>query len=167
MSVTSITHKELKSIISYDPATGIFKWLRKKWGHKGQEAGYLNIGGYRVIMINNKNYSGARLAWFYIYGKWPKDQIDHINHIRNDNRLINLREVTNQENQMNRSYTGNSSGFRGVYWDKERRKWAPKIKVNQKMIHLGRFDNLEEAISIRLMAESEYGFHLNHGLTKV
>jgi hypothetical protein len=65
---------------------------------------------------------------------------------------------------MNRRFTGNSSGFRGVYWDKSRKKWAPKIKVNQVIINLGRFNDIEEAISARLSAEADYGFHANHGI---
>lgn len=157
---------EIKAILNYDEHTGRFVWARKKWGYKDKEAGYINANGYRIIMIDRLNYSAARLAWFYVHGKWPKNQIDHINHDRADNRIANLREVTNQENQKNRSFTSNSSGFRGVYWDSNRKKWAPKIKVNQVMINLGRFEDIEEAISMRLTAESEYGFHYNHGLTK-
>lgn len=158
-----ITQEYIKSILTYNPNTGKFIWRRKKWGHKGKEAGYINPNGYRVIMIDNKNYGASRLAWLFHYGEFSKKQIDHINHNRSDNRIENLREVTNQQNQMNRTFTGNTTGFIGVYWDKNRKKYAPKIKVNQKVINLGRYDSIEEAIAMRLCAESVYGFHINHG----
>lgn len=164
MSKPILTQQYLKKIIYYDPETGWMSWNgSKNWTKRGS-IGYINQYGYKVVMIDGKNYSAHRLAWLYIHGEFPPSQLDHINHDRADNRMINLRAVTNQENQMNRKFTGNSSGFRGVYWDKARKKWAPKIKYNQVIINLGRFDTLEEAISARLSAEADYGFHANHGI---
>lgn len=157
-----LTQDYLKEILHYNPSTGAFVWTEnKQWRQK--KTGYMDKDGYHIIMIDGRNYRAHRLAWLYVYGEFPPHQTDHINHDRADNRISNLRSVTNQENQMNRRFTGNSSGFRGVYWDKPREKWASKIKVNQKMINIGRFDSIEEAIGSRLTAEIEYGFHFNHG----
>ena len=164
MSKPILTQEYLREIIYYDPETGWMSWNENKVWTKRGAIGYTNSWGYRVVMIDGKNYFVHRLAWLYIYGYFPPHQLDHVNHDRLDNRISNLREVTNQQNQMNRRFTGNSSGFRGVYWDKERKRWAPKIKVNQVIINLGRFTTLEEAISMRLFAEAEYGFHANHGI---
>ena len=128
MSKPILTQEYIKNIIYYDPETGWMSWNgKKKWTKRGA-IGYLNKDGYRVVMIDKCNYPVHRLAWVYVFGGIDaKLQIDHINHDRSDNRIENLRLVTNKENQMNRRFTGNTSGFRGVYWDKARAKWAPKV----------------------------------------
>lgn len=164
MSKVILTQKHLRQILNYDPETGSFLWRIRKEGINKLEAGHITKCGYHSIMINKINYRSHRLAWVYVYGSIPhRMQIDHINHDRSDNRIANLRLVTNQENQRNRRYTGNSSGVIGVCFDKARSKWKPHIKVDQKLINLGRFNTLEEAIAIRKAAEVQYGFHANHG----
>lgn len=163
MSKPIITQKQLKDIIIYYPDSGRFEWTeKKKWVNK-KTIGHIDKDGYHSIMINKRNWRAHRLAWLYIYGEIPK-QIDHINHIKNDNRLINLRAVTNQQNQMNRRYSYNTSGIMGVCFDKDRNKWKAQIKVNRESIQLGRYDDIAEAIGIRKTAELEYGFHDNHGI---
>lgn len=97
-------------------------------------------------------------------GSWPKEQIDHINHVRSDNRWINLREATNQENCKNRSISiRNKSGVVGVRWTKGKTKWAAYIHVNSKDKYLGFFFDKFEAICARKSAENKHGFHANHG----
>jgi len=103
-----------------------------------------------------------RLAWFYMEGEWPTG---HINHIRDDNRWVNLREVSNQENHKNQSISiNNKSGVIGVCWNKKARKWHAQIKVNYKAISLGCFSDIHNAIKARKDAEIKYGFHKNHGI---
>ena len=163
VSKSILTQEYLKEVIRYNPETGEFKWTQgKKWANR-HTVGYVTSHGYHSIMIDKVNYSAHRLAWLYVHGELPK-QIDHINHNRSDNRIANLRSVTNQQNQMNRRYTGNSAGYMGVCYDKSRKQFKPHIKVNQELINLGRYDTLGEAIGARMAAEVEYGFHDNHGI---
>lgn len=150
-----VSMDELKSILTYDENTGIFTWLISKGRcAKGSIAGRKNKGGYGHIQINKSDYLTHRLAWFYVYGKWPKYQLDHINGDRNDNRLCNLREVSNSENLQNsKTYRTNTSGFPGVSFDKKDKKWLAYIIVNYKQITLGRFINKDDAIEARKIAK--------------
>jgi len=103
-----------------------------------------------------------RLAWLYMTGEWPENQIDHINHIGTDNRWVNLRDT--DENPMNRGMQGNNtSGFTGVSWHKYGKKWQAEMQVGGEHIHIGYFTNKQQAIDARKSANIEYGFHENHG----
>jgi len=106
-----------------------------------------------------------RLIWRYKTGKFPKHQIDHIDHNRNNNVFSNLREVSNQDNAKNSSKNkNNTSGTVGVSKGK-RGKWRAHIKVDYKYISLGEHINIEDAIIARKKAEVKYKFHKNHGVT--
>jgi len=99
-----------------------------------------------------------------VHDEWPQDEIDHINGIRTDNRLVNLRSVTHRENQKNiKRSTCNTSGRVGVRWEGHRSKWRSAIKVDGREKHLGSFDSFAEASAARKAAEIKYGFHKNHG----
>ena len=154
-----LTAEQLRSILHYDPATGIFTWKvgcssRVKVGYI---AGSLDGDGYLRIRLQSRKYQAHRLAWLYVYGVWPKDQLDHINRNRSDNRISNLREVSHKQNHQNRSKpSNNTSGHPGVSWDKRDSKWRAQITHNQKKIHLGSFTTLEEAIAARKAAEKLY-----------
>jgi hypothetical protein len=155
----------LKSILHYDEINGFVKWIVNltKKQKIGFEVGYMEVQGYRCVRIGGTLYRVHRLAWFYTYGEWP-DNIDHINGIRDDNRIINLRSVTDKENQKNQKIRDdNTSGFVGVSWCKERNKWASYINHNQKRIPLGRFSDKADAIKARMRANKKYGYHENHG----
>lgn len=161
-----ITHKKLQETLHYDKTTGIFIWKVTKNSRalEGEIAGSLNDRGYHRIRIDKKSYYSHRLAWLYEHGNLPVNQIDHINHIKSDNRIINLREATSTENQKNRSKsTRNKSGVVGVYWSKNHSKWTSAIGVNRKLIHLGMFTNFKEAVLSRKEAEKHFKFHENHG----
>jgi len=128
----------------------------------GEEAGSWNQEGYRQIGINGRLYGTSRLVWFYAKGEWPIF-IDHINHIRTDNRLINLRSVSHAENNKNQSKrSDNTSGVTGVCWHKKHKKWCAQIRVNGKQIYLGSFTDLADAVTARAAAKVEYGYHPNH-----
>ncbi|MCK5236074.1 MAG: HNH endonuclease [Deltaproteobacteria bacterium] len=167
MPKSSLTQKQLKEILHYSPETGLFVWLTSptKSVKIGDIAGTLGSRGYVRIMIEGKNYQSHRLAWFYVYGVWPLNHIDHINHIKDDNRIVNLREATGQENQRNASLRkSNTSGVCGVSLHKTSNKWQATIGANDKNIHLGLFSDKFEAICARKSADNKYGFHANHGL---
>ena len=142
-----LTQDYLKEILDYDPETGIFRWKVSRQGIRiGAEAGNLRKEGYRRIAVNGKSYFAHRLVWLYIHGKFPDNCIDHINGIKDDNRIANLREATNQQNLFNRGkYKNNTSGHKGVSFHKPANKFQAKIRINRKLKHLGYFDSKEEA----------------------
>jgi hypothetical protein len=162
--ITDLTADCVRSILDYDPETGIFRWkwregLRKSDNTRRAEkvAGSLTSNGYIALRINRQDYQAHRLVWLYVHGVWPADQIDHINGDRADNRIANLREATNQENARNADLRKtNSTGVVGVYWDKRHQKYYAGIIVNDKSIYLGLFSTLEEAAIVRAAAEIKY-----------
>ncbi|MCZ6897652.1 MAG: HNH endonuclease signature motif containing protein [Betaproteobacteria bacterium] len=161
-----ITSKYLKELFHYDPVAGVMVWKvnRGSRARTGQVAGTKHPNGYIMIGINLKIYRAHRLIWLYVYGKWPKDQIDHRNRLKDDNRIINLHEATNQQNQQNLPIRkNNTSGVCGVGWDKINTKWRAQIKVENKSVSLGRFDDWFEAVCARKSADNKYGFSANHG----
>lgn len=145
-----ITPERLRERLHYDPETGIFRWRvrphRRSRRRAGDVAGYLQPQGYISIRIDTVGYRAHRLAWLYVYGCWPKPEVDHINRDRSDNRLANLREATRTQNAWNTdAHASNTSGVRGVYWHKRAGKWHAQIAAHGQMIYLGLFDSIEEA----------------------
>jgi hypothetical protein len=160
-----IDQKRLKELLHYDPETGHFTWKvsRGRANARGV-AGYSDTNGYVLIKIDGKNYSAHRLAFLYIEGAFPQCEVDHINHDRADNRWANLRPVTRDQNMRNiPRYKNNTSGITGVRWIVEMQKWRAQISVNGKYHHLGLFEDFNEAVERRKLAEKEHGFHPNHG----
>jgi hypothetical protein len=137
----------LKNIIEYNPETGIFTWAKDRKGHsrKGNVAGGCHGSGYTTIRINGKDYLAHRLAWAIHYGSIPENmQIDHINGDRKDNRILNLRLATHEENCRNsRPRKHNKSGIKGVR--RMRSKWAARIRINNEEIWLGSYETSEAA----------------------
>ena len=159
-----ITKEILDERYVFNLETGIVTNRVKTAKHTriGKEAGYLRLDGYRQICINGRNYLTARLIWLYAKGEWPIN-IDHINHRRDDNRLINLRSVSQAENHKNRSKnSNNTSGVMGVSWYKPGNKWVARITVNGTRVTLGSFTDLADAITARSDAKVEHGYHCNH-----
>lgn len=147
-----LTHELLLSILKYNPDTGIFT-------RNGEAVGTNNGHGYLRITIQKKSIFCHRLAWFYMYGKWPVNQIDHINRIRTDNRFSNLRDVTAKVNQRNKSVpVDHPSGLLGVTWCDKKRKWMARITNDGKGVLLGQFDYMYEAMIARKAAEKVLEF---------
>ena len=154
-----LTAEYLRSILDYNPDTGIFtrKVRAANCVKVGDRAGSPNGDGYLQIMVQSRKYLAHRLAWLYVYGVWPNDQLDHINRIRTDNRRANLREVSHKQNGQNKSKpSNNTSGHPGVSWYKRISKWQARIMHNYKLIHLGYFTDIEDAITARKAAEKLY-----------
>lgn len=153
-----VTHDELKRILNYDPESGIFRW-KVDVGNgvkKGDVTGDKKSTGYFRIGLKSKIYQAHRLAWFYVYGIWPEKQIDHINGDRSDNRIVNLRQATNSENNCNKTkYSNNVSGYKGVSWHKQAGKWCAEIWKNYKKEYLGLFNSPEEAYEAYCKAAEE------------
>lgn len=158
-----ITVERLKEVIHYNSDTGILTWLKKPCPRAnniiGSEAGSLNKDGYRRIMINRVLYRAHRLAFLYMEGYFPENDVDHINRIRDDNRWNNLRHVSRQCNSRNKGkQSNNTSGITGVSWHNRDKRWKAQIKVNQKNIYLGYFTTLRPAVQARWEAEKKYNF---------
>ena len=168
----------LHELLRYEEDTGKLFWRERPrkffssdqyhtiWNKKnaGNEALKASNQGHLVGSILGKHYISHRVIWAMYYNKWPEKQIDHINGVRNDNRIENLRDVTPQENSRNQKLsTLNTSGHFGVNYEKRRNYWYSLIVVNHKSIYLGSFKNKEDAIAARKAAEIKYGFHENHG----
>lgn len=154
-----LTAEYLRSILDYDPATGIFTWKISTANNVkvGDVAGCTTGEGYLHISICSSRYKSHRLAWLYVYGEWPSLDIDHINRNRSDNRIANLRDVSHKQNLQNTGkYSHNTSGHPGVSWSKCVSKWRARIAHDQKHIHLGCFTDIEEAIAARKAAEKLY-----------
>ena|SRR3990172_10901192 len=150
-------YERLKQLLDYCPDTGILRWLKPRTGKAkaGRIAGYRHSSGYIYVMVDNKNCLAHRLVWLLAHGKWPEGEIDHINGIKDDNRIANLRLATRSENLANcQIRRNNTSGHKGVSWDKRRKNWH--VHVGRK--HIGRFAIKEDAIAAYAAAASElYG----------
>lgn len=135
---TGLSVHKLKTILHYDPLSGIFY-------RNGKVAGHLSKTGYMVIKIAQRGYFAHRLAWLHMTGKWPEYDIDHVNLIKNDNRWINLREATRSQNCGNqRVRRNNFSGLKGAYRHPTAR-WISHITANGKLYNLGSFATAEAA----------------------
>jgi hypothetical protein len=159
MATELITQERLKSLLSYDPDTGEFRWLvnRTAGVKAGDKAGSLDTERYLVMRVDGRYYRGHRLVWLYVYGKWPSRFLDHINGDPSDNRLANLREATPAQNNVNRRRDRrNKSGKTGVTWCNKSKKWRADIGQNGAILRLGRFDTLDAAIAARVKAEREH-----------
>lgn len=138
---------DLRRAFTYNPLTGILRWAYKPRVNteSGAEAG-CKMGGYRRVCLHGVSMQVHRVGWAMHYGKWPKDQIDHINMIRDDNRITNLREATNGENKWNTlAQSNNSHGSKGVAWDAQKQRWVARIMIHGKRIKIGRYRTREEA----------------------
>lgn len=152
--------------IQYDGETGLFMWKTTGRGRvkQGWWGGTLATNGYMRIQIMNKQYWAHRIAWLLTHGEWPSGQIDHINGVRTDNRIVNLRSVNGLENNKNQRKTEkNTSGCVGVSFDNRTNSWAAYVSVENRKRHLGRFENFSDAVRARELANVELGFHPNHG----
>lgn len=163
--MNELTQGMLKELLDYDEESGIFTWKFSRRGvKKGTVAGTLK-DGYININIFGRFYRAHRLVWLYFYGKFPVSYIDHIDGIRSNNRLNNLREATTSENNYNqRMSRANTSGVKGVSWYKRDNNWEARIGVKGKYLFLGRFSTIEEAEqAIKIKREELHKEFANHG----
>jgi hypothetical protein len=148
----------IKNCLSYDKSTGKFTWLIPQKKIKvGAMAGGIDKDGYIQIGFKGKLYRAHRLAWYFINGEFPSKDIDHINEIKTDNRIINLRLATQSENRQNVSaaHKDSKSGFLGVHWCNTKNMWIAKIQVLGKRKYLGSYNTPEAAHLIYLKAKKE------------
>lgn len=162
-----LTQDDLKSLLHYDPETGVFTWIDKPCSRivSGRKAGGYGAHGYFRVSILGKRYYAHRLAWFYMTGEWPKDQIDHVNGCKDDNRFCNLRQATPTQNNANlRRKPANTSGYAGVSFDKARGNWIARVRFLGRRVNLGRYDTPEDAYAARCaFAQEHHGEFYNPG----
>lgn len=173
------TPEALRDLLRYEPDTGRLFWRARPYGvfpseraarawnarFAGAEAGSIGPIGYRRIRVFGRLALAHRVAWAIHSGVWPEGEIDHMNHARADNRIANLRVVTNSENSRNQSkYRNNASGITGIFWNRHYQKWHAHITAGGKRRYLGLFNDLDAAVAARKAAEREHGFHENHGV---
>lgn len=155
-----ITARRARDLFSYDADSGLFTW--KKNGAAAFTS--KTSKGYAVGNADKVKYYAHRVAWLMVYGEWPSGQIDHINGVRDDNRIKNLRDVAHHDNQRNmKRSVRNKSGVVGVHFNKRLNKWQATIRENGKSKYLGIFETIDDAKLARLHAEEKIGFHPNHG----
>lgn len=176
----NVTPALLQEFLRYDPEAGKLYWrprgekwfdsaARCAWWNRrfaGQEA-FTSPGGgessYRCGAVLGLGLLAHRAIWAVVHGEWP-DQIDHINGDRADNRIVNLRNVTSDENHRNLARSRkNTSGRTGVCHDKRSGKWLAYICVNGVQKRIGDFVRKDDAIAARVEAEMKHGYHPNHG----
>jgi HNH endonuclease len=143
----SVDCRTLRELLDYDWRTGVMKWRVRRnnrcpagtiAGHKHKSSGYISV------KIDSKWYLAHRLAWLHYHGRWPVDQIDHINGNSHDNRIANLREATPGQNTSNRRRAkNNTSGFKGVILVKGR--WRAIVRKGDVAEIVGHFKTPHEA----------------------
>jgi hypothetical protein len=160
MNSNSLTAERLRSLLSYDAETGVFVWLVSTNGRikVGDIAGNLDSNGYMHIGCDGKTYKAHRLAWLWKRGAWPKDQIDHRDGDKTNNRWANLREATNAVNQQNKRHArrdNKSTGLIGAKLHRKTGKFMASINVNKQRIYLGLHDTAVLAHNAYIKAKRE------------
>lgn len=166
----TITQEILRTTCHYNPETGVFKRVMKKswkgnWYPCDSSPSSTTTYGYLQMNFEGWPYMVHRLIFLYLYGKFPKEDVDHINGDRSDNRLVNLRLVSRQDNLRNQGIrSDNTSGHIGTSLDKRSGKFHAYIGVGAgERLSLGMFSTLDKAIDARKIAQMEIGYHANHG----
>jgi hypothetical protein len=156
--MTSLTADRLREVLSYSPESGQFIWLKTQGrAAAGSVAGAIHKYGYRVISVDRKGYGAHRLAWLYVHGEWPKEEIDHINGDRQDNCISNLRDVSPRVNSQNRKgpRQGKQLPLMGVRKATIGRQFTASINVGGRVIWLGGYDTPEAAHAAYMAAKKE------------
>lgn len=152
-----LTQNKVKELFDYDPDTGRLTWRVDCGKNKmaGKIAGCQDRHGYLKIGIDGEQYRTHRLVWLYVYGSWPIRDIDHVNGVRHDNRISNLREATRSQNgqNMRKPTKSNTSGYLGV--TALRGKWQAQIKVNGKNHYIGCYSTQKAAHAAYLAKKRE------------
>jgi hypothetical protein len=156
-----LTAEYVRSILHYDPVTGIWRWreiIGTRNLYAGQRAGSINQDtGYRNIRISNIACVSARLIWLYMTGEWPPNEVDHINTDKSDDMWDNLRLANHTQQRWNTNVTSrNTSGYKCVYPQKRDGRWYATITIDGKRVFLGSFSTKERASIAYINAAIRY-----------
>jgi len=164
IKVKPIYADRVRELFDYRDGKLYWRETRNAKALKGTVAGWVATNGYHYACVDYSCYKLSRLVFCWHHGDLLGSLIDHIDGDPTNNRIENLRLVTNAENGRNaKKSSRNKSGVTGVYWYKASRKWHSQIRVDNKQIHLGYFDDFDEAVAARKAADIKYNFHKNHG----
>lgn len=151
MAKADLSADRLRELLQYNPDTGHFT------NRSGRQVGFLvPPKNYMRILVDGRQWLAHRLAWLYVHGRWPHEQIDHINGVKTDNRLVNLREVSPEVNMQNvRGPKKNNkyAGLLGAHWDSRHGRWVSQLSIKGKNRYLGRFDTPEQAHAAYIAAK--------------
>ena len=157
--MSELTQAILKSLLTYDPETGVFMWRVSRGTRRAGSSAGANSQGYTRIKLLGAQYMAHRLAWLYVNGNLPTQEIDHINRVRNDNRIKNLRLATHSQNTRNAKIRiDNKTGVRGVAWHSQSQSWYAYVHDGQKRVNLGYHKTFAAAVAARSEAEERYGY---------
>jgi hypothetical protein len=148
--------EDFSTLLDYNRSTGVFTWkVRRPHKPVGSVAGSARPDGYWKLAVKGKSYLAHRVAWLFINGEWPRNVIDHKNGNKQDNRAVNLRDVSTLDNMHNQHgmHVTNKSGYRGVSWNKATQKWTAFISIRNKTQYLGQFNTPEEAYEAYINAK--------------
>jgi hypothetical protein len=159
-----ITQARLKELLNYDATTGVFNWAISRSVKKGTELTSIDNDGYIRVQLDYVSYRAHRLAWLWVYGEMPSKNLDHKNLVKTDNRIDNLRLATTQENNRNFPKRKNCrSIYKGVVYEKD--IITARIKIDGKLIRLGKFDTELNAHQAYCLAAKKYfGEFANFGI---
>lgn len=183
MERSDVTPELIRELLDCDYETGALTWRTRplwrfahckhpetqcnRWNgrYAGQEAfTHVTKRGYREGGLMGTKFFRHRIVWAHYYGKWPKNEVDHIHGKEKGDGIKNLRDATSQQNSQNmKTPNTNKSGQIGVFWDNTANKWGSGIRAEGKYLNLGRYDLKQDAIDARKAAERRYGYHENHG----
>lgn len=166
-----LTIEMLEKVLKYDALTGHLTWLSKSCNKRiviGSRAGSLHkASGYRHITVFGTTYGEHIICYFMHHRKWPEGQVDHDDHVRDNNRANNLKDVTFLANMRNRKAVEKTiTGHQGVWYCKRRQRYVAEITMNRKKVWQRTFTSASEAATVRAEKLIELGFHENHGLEK-
>lgn len=177
--MAKLTYAQVDEVLKCDPERGLLFWKERPqrmfstkrscsiWNARyalKEAFTAFRYDGYRFGNLFNRPHRAHRVIWLLSTGEWPVDQIDHIDGNRANNRIVNLREVTNAQNGKNCARrSDNASGVTGISWAARDKKWVAQIRAEGKTECLGYFSDKNEAIAARHAAEVLLGFHPNHG----
>ena len=156
MTPTGLTQKRLVELLECDPVAGVLTWkvATSNRGAPGREAGSFDGKGYKRCKVDGRVYRYHHLVWMYVHGQMPTGHLDHINGIKTDNRISNLREATISQNMWNaRMCKRNTSGYKGVSFHAG--KWVARVVAHGRKTYLGRFASREEAYAAYCQAAQE------------
>lgn len=162
-----LTYERASELLEYNEQTGdlIWKVNRRAAARVGDIAGYIiHVGdiNYIQVCVDGVSYLAHRVIWLMINKSWPENLIDHIDGNGLNNTKSNIRDVTQQENNRNKSISKlNKTGVSGVVFNSG--AFEAWINVDKKEKYLGRFKTVELAAEVRRSAEVKYGYHANHG----
>ena len=155
MAETNLTAARLRELLHYNQETGVFTWISSAPRLRrflGRTVRHKVTSGYIACTIDGTSYVAHRLAWLYVHGEWPPQWLDHINGVKDDNRIANLRPCTPSENQQNLSAR---SGALGTRWHPTTKRWLAAIKLHGKCKHLGSYASQAEAHAAYLAAKAQ------------